>query len=154
MASDQRRTAPQRPRRVKIVAPRDLPIDKNDIRKLIKKFLLSKGVRRWDIVVYFMPDDEIVEVNKVVFSRDYPTDVITVPIEEDPLEGEIFLGIEEIKRNSRRYGTDFVWELKFCLLHGLLHLLGWEDDTEEKRKKMFEQQARFLEEYESGISPQ
>ncbi len=112
------------------------------------------GVKRWNLVVYFLSDPDMINVNKTVFSRSDSTDVITLPMEGDPLEGEIFLGLDEIKRNSEEYGTDYVWEVKFCVLHGLLHLLGWEDDTEEKREQMLRFQEEFLNRYESGLSPE
>ncbi len=150
MAS-RKKTAYLSPRRIKIVSQIDLPIDRHEIRKLVKEVLSLMGILRWNLIFYFLDDKGIIEANKVVFSHNYPTDVISVPIEQDPLEGEVLLGIDEIKRNSEEYSTDFVWEIKFCLLHGLLHLLGWQDDTDEERKKMLEFQTKILNRYESGL---
>ncbi len=148
MAS-QVKTAYLTPRRIRIVSQIELPVSKCEIRNFVKNFLSLMGIMRWDLTFYFLDDKGIIEVNKIVFSRDYPTDVISVPIEQDPLEGEILLGVDEIKRNSERYSTDFTWEIKFCVLHGLLHLLGWQDNTEEEREKMLKFQTEMLNRCES-----
>ncbi len=116
---------------------------------LTRIFLREQGLESARIDVYIMNDDMISVVNERVFGVNDPTDVITVPFEKEPIfEAEIFLGIDEIERNSRVYGTDFRYELAFCLIHGLLHALGWQDDTQEGREAMFEYQRRFLETYE------
>lgn len=114
---------------------------------LAKRFLKAHRRGYREIVVYVVRDEEMGNINQAVFGREGPTDVITVPIELDPIEAEVFLDWEAISRNARIYGTDPEWELKFCLLHGLLHAMGWEDDTPPKRRKMLRVQEEFLSAY-------
>ena len=114
---------------------------------LAKRFLKEHRRDYHEIVVYVVGDEEMKGINQAVFGRRGPTDVITVPTELDPIEAEIFLDWDTISRNARLYGTDPEWELKFCLLHGLLHAMGWEDDTPSRRRKMLKLQEEFLSSY-------
>jgi probable rRNA maturation factor len=77
-------------------------------------------------------------VHRRFFADPSPTDVITFP------HGEILLGVERIAENAREFGELFERELQRCLLHGLLHLQGYEDGTAAKRKVMFARQEKLL----------
>ncbi len=119
------------------------------LEKLTRSFLDEQRLQSAKIDIYTMDDEMISMVNDRVFGINDPTDVITVPFGNNPiLEAEIFLGVSEIERNSQVYGTGFRYELAFCLIHGLLHAMGWQDDTEDGREAMFEYQRRFLGRYE------
>jgi probable rRNA maturation factor len=72
------------------------------------------------------------------FGDPSPTDVITFP------HGEMLLGVETIADNARQFGELVERELQRCLLHGLLHLQGYEDGTAALRKAMFARQEKLL----------
>lgn len=81
------------------------------------------------------------KLNKEVFHRDESTDVISLPVGEvvpgkgDYL-GEVVVNQDEVKRNALEYKVSYAQELARVVTHGVLHLLGYEDDTEEGRKVM------------------
>ncbi len=109
--------------------------------------------------VEFCDDAAIVERNLQVFGRDYPTDVISIPCgmpclgEEAPaLLGELFVGVETVAANAASLGIDFQRELLFVLAHGVLHLLGWEDESEPHRERMFRMQERLVEGWSTSSS--
>lgn len=84
----------------------------------------------------FCSDDRLLEINKTYLQHDYYTDIITFPLQTDPLEATIFISIERVRENAHIYKSDFEDELHRVLAHGLLHLLGQMDKTDEQKKAM------------------
>jgi len=86
---------------------------------------------------YYLCSDEIIhQLNVQHLQHDYPTDILTFPYSYDPIEAEVFLGIEEISRNAQSWMVPFEMEFLRVVAHGLLHMLGYSDATDEERKKM------------------
>jgi len=74
-----------------------------------------------------------------------PTDVITFPyIEEELVEGEVFIAPQVVKALAMAYGEAADQALRRTLAHGLLHLLGWRDDTPARQREMRQQEALCL----------
>ena len=91
------------------------------------------------------------ELNKKYRKKDKVTDVLSFPEENDNvfidhhnLLGEVVINIAQIKRQAKKYSKNQEEELKYILLHGLLHLLGYSDEKEEDRKKMFKIADRLM----------
>lgn len=80
----------------------------------------------------------ISRIHREFFQDPSPTDVITFP------HGEILLGVPEILRNARQFAEKPGHELERCLVHGLLHLQGFEDDSPDLRNAMFARQEAIL----------
>lgn len=88
--------------------------------------------------VSLLGQQAICRVHAEFFDDPSPTDVITFP------HGEILLGVETIAENARQFGESVERELERCLLHGFLHLQGYEDGTPVLRKAMFARQEKLL----------
>lgn len=86
----------------------------------------------------FCSDEYILEINKEYLDHDYYTDIITFDnSDEDHLiEGDIFISIDRVKENAETNHTNFITELNRVIAHGLLHLLGFGDKTEEEKNEM------------------
>ena len=86
----------------------------------------------------FCSDEYILEINKEYLDHDYYTDIITFDnSDEDHLiEGDIFISIDRVKENGETNHTNFITELNRVIAHGLLHLLGFGDKTEEEKNEM------------------
>ncbi len=116
----------------------ELPVDL----KLLEAWLMRCARRhRYEISFvryYFTDNREIVQINREVFNRTYPTDVISlyIPIFSQKLNGEIFISIEQVVENSREYQVEYGMEFLRVAVHGLLHLCGYDDQTEEQRLLM------------------
>ncbi len=84
----------------------------------------------------FVDDSKIVEMNNNFLGHDYPTDIITFQYSSGyRLDGEIFISLDTVDRNSRDLGVDIRDELDRVIVHGLLHMIGFGDkDIEQKRK--------------------
>jgi probable rRNA maturation factor len=85
-----------------------------------------------------LSDRAIAKVHREFFRDPMPTDVITFPY------GEILLGAGVVSENAARFGHDASEEAAFCLIHGLLHLAGWEDRTDRDAKEMAARQEQIF----------
>ena len=89
-------------------------------------------------VAYIFCDDEyLLNINKEYLNHDYYTDIITFPYKQGrEIESDIFISIERVKDNASTFKSSFEKELLRVMAHGLLHLLGYMDKTEEEKKDM------------------
>lgn len=93
----------------------------------------------------FCDDNYLLDINKKYLNHDYFTDIITFPYQEgDLLEGDMFISLDRIRENAGIYGTGFLNELQRVMVHGLLHLMGYPDTTEEEKKKMTDKENFYL----------
>lgn len=86
----------------------------------------------------FVTDKALRAVNAQYLNHDYNTDVVTFPLNEpgEPIEGEVYISIDTIKSNSKRFKVSFEEELHRVIIHGVLHLLGYDDQTEALKLRM------------------
>ncbi len=124
------------------------------------KFLLKNKIanNRWlkmvagseirtlgDISIIFCSDNYILDVNIRYLHHDYFTDVITFDYcEGDKLSGDLFISIDSVRENAIEFGTEFDEELHRVMVHGLLHLIGYDDHTPEDRKVMRAKEDYYL----------
>lgn len=99
--------------------------------------------------IAFIPEEPMRDVKKRFFREDTLGDVVSFLYGEDldGVWGEILVCVPQARVQSRERGTPLSEELAFLVVHGLLHLLGYEDDTEEKRRSMMERTQLLLSEY-------
>ena len=92
----------------------------------------SESKRLGDIAVIFCSDNYILDVNIKYLQHDYYTDIITFDYcEGNRLSGDLFISVDSVRENASFYGTEFPDELNRVIVHGLLHLIGYDDHTEE-----------------------
>jgi probable rRNA maturation factor len=111
-------------------------------------YLVYKGERKElpSLAIVFTNDRFIRKINREFLSHDYITDVIAFPLGEDGgVEGEIYINLDAAKRQAREYHVAYTQESRRLLIHGVLHLLGYDDITERKKKFMHEQEDMYLE---------
>jgi probable rRNA maturation factor len=106
--------------------------------KWIKTISLSEGYKIGELNYIFCSDYYLLEINKQYLDHDYYTDIITFDNseEEGKLEGDIYVSIDRVRENAAGLGVDFEVELRRVLIHGLLHLIGFEDGSDELKKQM------------------
>ncbi len=92
----------------------------------------------------FCSDDYLLQLNQKYLSHHYLTDILTFPYEdeENKLLADIYISIDRVKENAATYEEDWLDELHRVMIHGVLHLLGYEDHTMSEQQKM-----RSLEEH-------
>ena len=90
-----------------------------------------------EISYLFCDDEKILEVNQQYLNHDFYTDIITFDYsEENMISGDIIISLQTVESNSQMYNTTFLEELHRVIIHGILHLSGLNDSTEEEEKVM------------------
>ncbi len=113
------------------------------IKLLIKKHNFKLG----DINYIFCDDEYILKINKEFLNHDYYTDIITFDyVNNNIINGDIFISITTVESNSIQFSTTFQEELNRVISHGILHLIGFKDKTEEEQDLMtkMENDALYL----------
>ena len=114
-------------------------------RKWLKLVAESEICRIGDISVIFCSDNYILDINQKYFGHDYFTDIITFDYREgDRLSGDLFISVDSVRENSIEYGTAFNDELNRVIVHGLLHIIGYDDHTDEDIKVMRSKENYYL----------
>lgn len=110
------------------------------------KMVAESEVRRLgDISIIFCSDNYILDVNMRYLSHDYFTDIITFDYcEGKTLSGDLFISIDSVRENASFYGSEFSEELNRVMVHGLLHLIGYDDHSERDQKIMREKENYYL----------
>ena len=98
----------------------------------------------------FCSDDYLLDMNIRYLGHDYYTDIITFPYNEgEKLSGDLFISIDRVRENATDYGADFDTELRRVMVHGLLHLMGFGDKTEEEVQIMRAREDACLKMFDS-----
>lgn len=110
------------------------------------KLVAESEIRRiGDINIIFCSDNYILDVNMRYLQHDYFTDIITFDYcENNVLNGDLFISIDTVKANSEFYNTDFDDELNRVMVHGVLHLIGYDDHTDEDISVMRSKENYYL----------
>lgn len=107
------------------------------LKEWIKKTAEQRGKKIGNISYIFCSDDELLQINNQYLKHDYYTDVITFDYSEGVvLNGDIFISIDRVKDNAEQVGVTFEEELYRVMIHGVLHLSGVNDKTEQQAKQM------------------
>lgn len=126
----------------------DVPLPKLKKRKLvnwIKKVILSEGKKIGEISFIFCSDNYLLEVNKKYLDHDYYTDIITFDyVEDDIIQGDIFVSVDRVKENSVTFMANFEDEIHRILIHGILHLLGYKDKVKKDKYLMTTKEDFYL----------
>ena len=97
------------------------------------------------LVFLFVDDNEILEMNKKFLKHDYYTDVITFgDIKDKKISGDIAISIERVLDNSKTYGVEFEDELKRVMVHGLLHIMGYNDKASNDKSLMSQKEKKAI----------
>lgn len=113
--------------------------------KWFKMVCESEIKKLGDLNVIFCSDNYILDINMKYLNHDYFTDIITFDYcQGNLISGDLFISIDTVKENSLFYGTQFDDELNRVLVHGILHLLGYDDHTEEDIRTIRSKEDYYL----------
>ena len=105
----------------------------------------SEAKRLGDISVIFCSDNFILDINIKYLQHDYYTDIITFDYcEGNRLSGDLFISIDSVRENASFYRVEFADELNRVIVHGLLHLIGYDDHSPEDIAVMREKENYYL----------
>ncbi len=119
---------------------------------VLKKWLLSalaeyKTAKKINVNIAFCSDDEILKINIDFLNHNYYTDILTFNLSEktDVLDADIFISYETVMYNSNKYSVSFNNEMCRVLIHGILHLIGFNDKKPKEKKQMTAEENQKLE---------
>lgn len=112
----------------------------------IQTVLQIEQKRLQSIRFIFCQDDFLHQINVAYLNHDTLTDVITFPYSEEQaaIDGEIYISIDRVKENATIYQVPMMQELYRIIVHGILHLCGYEDKDENSKKRMKEKEDFYL----------
>ncbi len=120
---------------------RNSTIVKSWLRKVIAKEKFSCG----NISIIFVDDKYLMSINNEFLKHHYYTDVIAFDYSvNDILEGEIYLSVETIRDNARKFKQGVRAELLRVMVHGILHLIGYKDKSSKEKSIMREKEDYYL----------
>lgn len=114
---------------------KDLKISKGSVRTLVEAVLEYLAVSYKELSVYFISKKKILELHEEFFGDPSPTDCISFPLDEEHL-GEIFVCPKTALEYSKKHKLDPLEETALYMIHGLLHLIGYDDLNEKDRRIM------------------
>lgn len=111
----------------------------------LKMVAESEIKRLGDISIIFCSDNYILDVNLKYLNHDYFTDIITFDYcDKNILSGDLFISVDSVRENAIFFEVDFEEELRRVIVHGLLHLIGYDDHTEDEQKIMREKENYYI----------
>jgi probable rRNA maturation factor len=124
-----------------------IKVKKRQIKDLAQIVLTNEGIAKAKINIILVDDEYIIRLNQQFLNKKNTTDVLSFSLvdENDPqLEGEVYANVEQIDRQAGDYHVPFKDELFRMIIHGLLHLIGFDDRTGEEKKIMIEKEDQYL----------
>jgi probable rRNA maturation factor len=130
---------------------------KTTLHELLETAAEMEDLTEGEVSVTFVTNEEIQELNRTYRDKDQPTDVLSFPMyeaeevdievsdESEPLLlGDVVISVPRAKVQAEQFGHSFQRELGFLLVHGFLHLIGYDHQNEEAEKDMFAKQEDIL----------
>ena len=130
-------------------------LEEKELKKIIKYALKYMNLKNVSFSVIFVDNNKIQELNRDYRNIDRVTDVITFRLADYEevmcgkinILGDVYISLDKAKEQSVEYGHSYLRELSFLLIHGFLHLLGYDHMNEEDEKEMFSLQEEILDGY-------
>ena len=113
------------------------------------RLVAESEIRRiGQISIIFCSDNYLLKINQDYLNHDYFTDIITFDYcEGNSVSGDLFISIDMIRANAEKFGVEFIDELHRVIIHGVMHLVGFKDKTDEEAQMMRAQENYWLERF-------
>lgn len=124
-------------------------IKKNNIHLLVKELSCDLGFKLTSLEINFISGYEIHSLNKNYLKHNYTTDIITFSYSSDKklIDGEIFISTDDARLNSKKYKITFNEEIARLIIHGILHILGYDDQITNEKIIMKRMENKLLSTY-------
>ena len=126
-------------------------INNNSINDLASLVLNEHGYKEAVINIIVTDDNSLRELKNEYFNENIFTDVIAFNIEQEPFEGEVYISYHRVEENAKIYKQTLQDEFKRVVIHGILHLCGYEDSTSLEKKNMSLAEDKFLAMFSEGV---
>lgn len=117
----------------------------NEISLWLQNVAESENFDIADLNYVFVSDDELYDMNVKYLNHNTLTDIITFNyVEKDLISGDIFISVDRVKENADDFKVTFENELRRVMVHGLLHLMNYNDKTDEEQELMTQKEDEKL----------
>ncbi len=124
-----------------------LNIKKNQVKSGIKALITREFNKVGLISIILCSDNYLLDINKKFLNHDFYTDIVTFNYcEIDIISGDLFISVDRIKENANLFNTSFNKELYRVIYHGVLHLIGYNDKTDDEKVVMRQKEDFYLNE--------
>jgi probable rRNA maturation factor len=135
--------------KIAIASPQEsVPIERKQMREVVRVVLAGQGIGDAEISLAFVDNPTIHQLNKRYLDHDEPTDVLSFPLSDtsnkSKLAGELVIGAEVARDQAAQRGHDVQAELALYVIHGLLHLCGFDDRSEQAAAEMRQRERHYL----------
>ena len=124
--------------KISIATPQEtVEIDRGRLREVARTVLTGENVRDYEISLAFVDNPTIHRLNQRYLDHDQPTDVLSFPLSDakaKKLAGELVIGADVARAQAAERGHDVQAELALYVIHGLLHLCGYDDKSDDSAK--------------------
>ena len=127
----------------------DIKINKLLIHKIVGLLKNEFSFNISSLLINFVSSDRIIKINKKFLNHNYSTDIITFgySAQNMVIDSEIYISVEDAKLNAGKYEVTFSEEILRLVIHGILHLLGYDDKTPGLKVKMKQVENKLLKKY-------
>lgn len=121
-------------------------LDFDEVRSWITSVVTDAGYRVGELHYYFCSDEALLEINRQRLGHDFYTDIVTFPLGDcdEVISSEFCLSLDRIKENAETFGRSYASELHRVIIHGVLHLIGFDDLTDAEEQQMREKEEECL----------
>ena len=129
------------------------PVDEELLIEAVRSVLYEEGIKRAEISIAVVDDPTMHQLNVQYLNHDYPTDVLSFILQQEKgfVDGELIVSADTAAAQAVRYGWQTADELLLYVIHGSLHLVGYEDATETEIAAMRSREDYFLDQH--GLEP-
>lgn len=113
----------------------DILLDEDEAKRILTHVMDDLGYPDFEINIISFEDEALREMKKEYFGQDVYTDIISFNIDTEPLEGELYISPERIRQNAEKFEQPVKREFARIFIHGACHLCGFDDASEEEKKK-------------------
>ncbi len=134
--------------KISIATPQELvAVDRGRMREIVRTVLAGERIADFEISLAFVDNSTIRRLNAQFLQHDEPTDVLSFPLSSPMvkvLAGELILGVEVASAQAAERGHDVQIELALYVIHGLLHLCGYDDNSPAEANRMRQRERHYL----------
>ena len=118
------------------------------LKKWVAEIIINEGKKPGEINYIFCDDEYLLKINRDYLQHDYYTDIITFDsVKGKTINGEIFVSLQRVSDNASALSVSRQQELKRVLAHGILHLCGYKDKTDEEILKMRRKEEFYINDF-------
>lgn len=124
-----------------------LSVDTTSLQALVRRVVAGEGRSIADLSIILSDHDHVLSLNRTYLHHDYLTDVLSFDLREsefDDIEGEVYVDLDTAAERYAEFGASFEDEVARYVVHGVLHLIGYADDTPEGKAQMRALEDRYL----------